>query len=75
VEAMSVVKRHRYPKHLGVPAKVWRQKKRQEWKLLMNALDSFTSGCAYTPVHSDLYELQKLATRIEDDLKGEWIAW
>lgn len=63
-------------KHLRQPhAKAWRQKKRQEWKLLMNALDTFIYGCAYTPVHADLYELQKLAIRIHEDMQGEWIAW
>ncbi len=75
---MSVKRANRRPypaKHLGVPVKQWRQSKRQEWKLLMNALSTFTYGCAYTPVHHDLYELQKLATRIADDLEGEWVAW
>lgn len=67
---------HRFPtKHLCTTPKAWRQGKRQQWKLLMNALDTFKYGCAYTPVFPDLYELEKLAIRIQGDLKGEWIAW
>jgi hypothetical protein len=72
----AIQNRRPYPeKHLGVPVGQWRQKKRQEWKLLMNALSTFTYGCAYTPTHQDLYELQKLAVRIEEDLQGNWVAW
>lgn len=65
----------RIPKHLGCTPEAWRQEKRQQWKLVMNALDDFTRGCAYTPTHHDLFELQKLAKRIKEDLAGEWVAW
>ena len=70
------MKKHNFPtKHLGGTANDWRQKKRQEWKLVVNAVQTFEYGCAYTPTHADLYELQKLARRISEDLEDEWIAW
>lgn len=69
-------RRHRFPaKHLGMTVGQWRQQKRQEWKTVRNAIQTFTFGSAYTPVHPDLYELEKLATRISEDLEGDWIAW
>lgn len=67
---------HRFPaKHLKTTPKAWRQMKRQEWKQVMNALETFYLGCAYTPVSADLHEVQRLVRRMSDDLEGEWIAW
>jgi hypothetical protein len=71
-----MTKRHRFPStHLRCTEREWRQKKRQEWKLLVNALNTFQWGAAYTPVHADLHDLEKLARRILEDLEGDWIAW
>ena len=70
-----VIKKRRFPKHLGATADEWRQKKRQEWKRLMHALDEYQHGAAYTPNGDDLHALQRCARRIEEDLEGDWIAW
>ena len=65
----------RFPKHLGSTPDEWRRKKRQEWKLVMNALQDFEWGAGYVPVTADLYQLSHLSRRIAEDLEGDWIAW
>lgn len=61
--------------HLQMPIEEWRLKKRQQWRALMNALDLFTYGSAYTPVGHDLYEMQKAADRIKDAMAEDWVCW
>jgi hypothetical protein len=65
----------KFPAHLRTTPKVWRQLKRQQWKLVLNALDDFHNGSAFTPVGHDLYDLQRLAERIRQDLRGPWVNW
>jgi hypothetical protein len=67
--------RYKFPKHLRTTPREWRQVKRQQWKQVLNALDTFYTGSAYTPVGHDLHDLKQLATRIGADLRGDWISW
>ena len=62
-------------RHLGMPIADWRLKKRQEWRVVMNALSVFDYGCAYTPAGNDLYELQRSANRIAEALDSDWVCW
>jgi 3-polyprenyl-4-hydroxybenzoate decarboxylase len=62
-------------RHLQMPFEEWRTKKRQQWRALMNALDLFTYGSAYTPVGHDLYEMQKAADRIKEAMAEDWVCW
>lgn len=68
-------KRRSTETHLGMPWAEWQTKKRQEWHAVMKALDIFRFGAAYTPVCGDLYEVQKVATRIEESLDRDWVSW
>lgn len=68
-------KKLRFPQHLNSTPDEWRQKKRQEWKLVMNALKDFEWGAGFTPANTDFYHIQRLVRRVEEDLQGEWIAW
>jgi hypothetical protein len=61
--------------HLRMPIAEWRLKKRQEWRVVMNALALFTYGCGYTPAGNDLYELQRAADRINAALDADWVCW
>lgn len=72
---MKHKKKSRFPLHLDSTPEEWRQKKRQEWKLLVNALRDFEWGAGFTPVGADLHQLQRLVLRMEEDLQGEWVAW
>ena len=71
----KISKKPKFPQHLHSTPDEWRQKKRQEWKLVMNALQDFEWGAGYVPVTADLYQLSRLARRIAEDLEGDWIAW
>lgn len=61
--------------HLGMSIEDWRLKKRQQWHVVMNALNLFTYGSAYTPTGNDLYELQKSADRIKEAMEEDWVCW
>ena len=65
----------RTERHLGMPWDQWRQKKRQEWKDILNAIDRFNVGCAYTPAHRELYEVQRIMRRITEDMAHDWVSW
>lgn len=67
--------KHRFPKHLETTPKVWRQTKRQEWRAVVNAVNTFHLGTAYTPVGCDFLDLLRLVERMTEDMQGEWIAW
>lgn len=69
------MKRRAVEKHLGMPFAEWRQKKRQEWAVVMRGLKVFEYGAAYTPAGNDLYELRRAADRIEEALREEWVSW
>ena len=61
--------------HLQMSIADWRLKKRQQWQAVMNALDLFGYGSAYTPTGNDFYELQKSADRIATAMKRDWVCW
>ena len=72
---LATRKRLRTEAHLGMPFDEWRLKKRQQWKAVINALDLFTYGCAYTPAGNDLFEMQKAADRINEIMAVDWVSW
>lgn len=61
--------------HLGMPIAEWRLKKRQQWRTVMNAINLFAYGSAYTPTGNDFYELQKSADRIKESMSDDWVCW
>ena len=61
--------------HLGGTAAEWRQKKRQEWKAVMDALSAFERGAAYTPTGNDIHWIRQHVDQVWDNLQGLWIAW
>lgn len=70
-----VSKRLSTERHLRMSIEDWRAKKRQEWRQVLNALDLFTYGCAYTPAGNDLYEMQKAADRVKESMEEDWVCW
>lgn len=69
--------KRKFPAHLDVDTpEEWRALKRTEWKEVMQALERYGYGAAYTPAHSALYHLEKLAQQIDEALQvDKWIAW
>jgi hypothetical protein len=61
--------------HLGMPIADWRLKKRQQWRVVLNALRLFEFGAAYAPVGNDLYEMRKAADRIMESMEQDWVCW
>lgn len=61
--------------HLQMSVEDWRTRKRQQWRVILNAVDLFTYGSAYTPVGADLYEMTKAMNRISVEMEDDWVCW
>jgi hypothetical protein len=51
----------------------WRMFKRGEWQQVVRAMSQFEFGCAYTPVGSDFYYMQRAAARISEAMCEDWV--
>ena len=51
----------------------WRMHKRGEWQQIVRAMDQFQWGCAYVPVGTDFYYMQRAAQRITEALSEDWV--
>jgi hypothetical protein len=64
-----------FPAHLSSSPEEWRRIKRTEWMEVMQALDRYRFGAAYTPANAALWHLGRLAQQVEDALDRDWVAW
>ena len=75
VRRATVPPKREFPSHLGTTPEEWRNKKRTEWREVMQAIERYEYGSAYTPANSALYHLHKLAYQISDALEPTWEVW
>jgi hypothetical protein len=67
----------RFPAHLRVDTpEEWRALKRTEWREVMQALERYGYGAAFTPAAAALWEVQKAAQQVREAIEADgWIAW
>lgn len=72
-----VMPKRTFPAHLSMDTpEEWRSLKRTQWREVMQALDRYNYGSAYTPSQSPLHDLQRLARQVTEAIEAEgWIAW
>lgn len=76
VEKARATKRPVFPAHIGGTPEEWRNKKRQEWREVMFALDRFNYGSAYVPAQAEFWRLQREAHRIAEAINAQgWNCW
>jgi hypothetical protein len=51
----------------------WRMHKRVEWQQITRAMEQFAWGCAYVPVGTDFFEMQRAAQRISEAMAEDWV--
>jgi hypothetical protein len=72
----TALPRRQFPAHLSATPDEWRALKRTEWREVTQAIERYNLGSAYTPSHSALWNIQRLAQQITEALEDpEWIAW
>jgi hypothetical protein len=72
----TALPRRQFPAHLGATPEEWRALKRTEWREVTQAIERYNLGSAYTPVHSALWNIQRLAQQITEAIEApDWIAW
>lgn len=48
----------------------WKAKKRKEFREIKKAFNSFRDGCAFTPVHHKIHDLEETIDAMWEELKN-----
>jgi hypothetical protein len=61
------------PASSNLTHRAWKSRKRQEWRAVIRALETFRLGCAFTPVRSETLNIIEQAESLTERLSiREW---
>ena len=72
-----VAPKRQFPAHLRCDTQdEWRALKRTEWREVVQAVERYNYGSAYTPAYGALYEMQRAMRQVTEAIEApDWIAW